>query len=540
MSDESGSAGGKLTRGELLKRGAVGTAALGMLGLAACGGGSGGGSSSGSPAMKASTGGTLRIGVPGGSSKTILDGQNSVTKAETARLVSTWEGVSFLDQTFQPQNALAQEITAEAADKWVIRLRDGVEFHNGKTLTADDLIYSLRRTLDPDLGMSGRALLSAIDPNGMKKLDARTVRLNLKRPDATLLDGLSQYFQGTVPVGYSPKGKGEGPLKWVGTSMYKIESFEPGRQSVHVPFGNYWRDEKPNFDRVILLDIPDDTARTNALLSDQIDVAIDVPLGQIPIIKGRKSLKLYDVATGAWNPFTMRVDIEPFKDVRVRKAMKLLADREQIIAQALSGFGKVANDLHSPFDSAYIGDDIEQRKYDPEQAKSLLSAAGRSDLRVEFVTSTFDTGAVEQAQAYAQSAKAGGVTVKVRNVDSGTLYGDNYLKWPFSGDLWSTRNYLAQVSYDSLPTAPYNAMHFDNPKYNKLYEEALATVDDSKRNEIAAEMQRIEYDEGGNVIPVFKHFTDAYSAKITGLVEDGGAVNFNRYGNGFRTISFTG
>ena len=529
---------GGLTREDFLKRAAVAGTALGVFGIAGCGsdGGAGGDASAGATTVR--RGGTLRIGVPTGSTKTVLDGQTTSTKAETARLVSNWEGVSGFDEQFKPVNGLAEEITAEAADRWLIRLREGVEFHNGKTLTADDLIYSIRRTLDPDLALSGHALMGAVDPNGMKKLDDRTVRLVLSRPDATLLDALSQYWQGVVPEGYSPDGKSQGPLRWVGTGAYKIESFTPGRQSVHVPHPNHWRGEKPNFDRVILLDIPDDTARTNALLSGQIDVAIDVPLGQLPLVEQRDGLTLYNVATGAWDPFSMRVDIAPFKDVRVRQAMRLLANREQIIAQALAGHGRVANDLHSPFDPAYIGDDLPQRRYDPEQAKSLLKAAGQSDLRVELIASAIDTGTVEAAQAFAQNAKAGGVTVSVRNVDSGTLYGDNYLKWPFSMDLWSTRNFFPQVASDSLPDSPYNTMHWNDPRYNQLYKQGLATVDEQKRNEIAAEMQRIEYEQGGNVIWGFKRFTDAYSLRITGLKPDGGAVNFNKYGNGFRTIAF--
>jgi peptide/nickel transport system substrate-binding protein len=130
------------------------------------------------------------------------------------------------------------------------------------------------------------------------------------------------------------------------------------------------------------------------------------------------------------------------------------------------------------------------------------------------------------------------VTVKVRNVDSGTLFGDNYLKWPFAMDLWSTRNYLPQVAYDSLPTSSSNATHWDRPAFTKLYEEALAEPDEAKRGELMAEMQRMEYDEGGQIIPVFKNFIDAYSSRLEGLKPDGGAVNFNKYGNGFRTIHF--
>jgi peptide/nickel transport system substrate-binding protein len=105
-------------------------------------------------------------------------------------------------------------------------------------------------------------------------------------------------------------------------------------------------------------------------------------------------------------------------------------------------------------------------------------------------------------------------------------------------DLWSTRNYLPQVAYDSLPTSSSNATHWDRPAFTKLYEQSLAEPDEAKRGELMAEMQRMEYDEGGQIIPVFKNFIDAYSSRLEGLKPDGGAVNFNKYGNGFRTIHF--
>lgn len=522
-SDKSG-----LTREQFLKRGAATGVALSSVSgvLAACGGSN-------------SKGGTLRVGVPGGSAKDAIEAQGSLSKVDTARLVTTFEGLSRFDEKQRMQLALAEELMLEKPDQWLIRLRDGVEFHNGKTLTADDLIYSIRRTLDKKLGLPGIGLLAAIDPQRIKKLDARTIRLALARPDVTLQDPLSQYFQNVVPEGYSPNGRGQGPLARIGTGAYKIESFVPGRQSVHVPFENYWRGGKPHFDRVIILDFPDDTARVNALLASQLDIAVDIPLAQVPIIKRRKNLKLYEVPNGEYNPPEMRMDLAPFRDARVRKAMRLLANREQIVAQALDGHARVANDLYAPFDPDYIGDELPQRHYDPEQARSLLRAAGQDGLRVELVTAPVSAGQVEAAEAFAQSAKAGGVTVKVRKVDTGTIYGDNFLKWPFSENLYGTRNYLAQVAYTGLPTSSENVTHWNNPRFNKLYAEALATADKAKRHELVAEMQRIEYEEGAKIIPVFKTFLDAYSSRIGGVKPDGGNINFNNYGNGFRTIYFT-
>jgi peptide/nickel transport system substrate-binding protein len=357
------------------------------------------------------------------------------------------------------------------------------------------------------------------------------------------LEAFAQYFQGVVPAGYQPTAVGKGPLQFIGTGPYKVKNFTPGRESVHVKNENYWRSGQPYFDQVRIINFPSDAAKVNALLSGQIEAMADVPFAQIPVVKGRRNLRIYTGLTGAWTPLCMRVDVAPFNDVRVRRAFRLLINRPQVVRQGLSGYGRVGNDIYSPFDPLYAGDEFPQREYDPEQAKSLLKAAGAEGLEVELVTSPADTGMVEGATIFAQNAKAGGVNVTVRNVDGGTIYGDQYLKWPFSADYWGTRNYLLQAAAGVLKTAPFNETHWDAyPNYGKfesLYRQALATVNTKKRGEIIREMQRMEYNDGGLIIWGFKNLTDGYAAKVAGYkVERGATLNLNKYGNGFRTIYF--
>ncbi len=490
---------------------------------------------------QAKRGGTFRIATSGGSTD-FIDGQHIVAKSDIQRLMAGFEGLAYFDENYRIKLGLAEELKAEKANQYLIRVRDGIEFHNGKTLTIDDVIYSIRRTKNAKLKLFGNAGLGAIDLNRIKKLDKRTARLTLSRADVTLLEAFAQYFQGVVPVGYQPTAVGKGALRFIGTGPYKVKSFTPGRESVHVRNENYWRTGQPYFDQLRIINFPDDAAKVNALLSGQIDAMTDVPFAQVPVVKGRSNLKVYTAQTGAWTPLCMRVDVAPFTDVRVRRALRLLVNRPQIVQQGLSGFGRVANDVYSPFDPAYAGDEFPQRKYDPEQAKSLLKAAGQEGLAVELVTSPADTGMVEGATIFAQNAKAGGVNVTVKNVDGGTIYGDQYLKWPFSADYWGTRNYLQQVAVGVLKTAPFNETHWDAysgyKRFESLYRQALATVDTKKRAQVIKEMQRMEYDDGGLIIWGFKNLTDAYSTKVGGFKIDRGTLNLNKYGNGFRTIFF--
>ena len=98
-------------------------------------------------------------------------------------------------------------------------------------------------------------------------------------------------------------------------------------------FENYWREGEPYFDSIQIIDFPTETAKINALLGGQLDAVTDVPFGQIPLIEGRDNLALYETESGGWTPITMRVDAEPFKDVRVRQAFRLIANREEMVNQ---------------------------------------------------------------------------------------------------------------------------------------------------------------------------------------------------------------
>ncbi|MGH3137824.1 MAG: ABC transporter substrate-binding protein [Gaiellaceae bacterium] len=485
-------------------------------------------------------GGTFRQAVFGGASD-FIDGQHIVAKSDIVRNVVGFEGLAYFDEKGVIKLSLAEELRAEKANQYLIRVRDGIEFHNGKTLTIDDVIYSIKRTKNPKLKLFGNAAFGAIDLKRIRKLDKRTCRLFLSRPDVTLMEAFAQYYQGVVPVGYAPNSFIKGPLKHIGTGPFKVKSFTPGRESVHEKNENYWRSGQPYFDQVRIINFPSDAAKVNALLSGQIEAMSDVPFAQVPVVRGRKNLRILVSPTGAWTPLCMRVDVAPFNDVRVRRAFRLLINRPQAVQQGLSGAGRIGNDIYSPFDPAYAGDEFPQRAYDPEQAKSLLKQAGQEGLTVELASTAWDTGMNEGATIFAQNAKAGGVNVNLRVLD-GTAFNDQYLKWPFSADYWGTRNYLLQAASGVLKTAPFNETHWDQysgyARFEALYRQALGTVDDKKRAQIIKDMQRMEYNDGGLIIWGFKNLTDGYSTRVSGYKVDRGTLNLNKYGNGFRTIYF--
>jgi peptide/nickel transport system substrate-binding protein len=522
-----------LNRRELLM-GAGGVLLAGS--LAACGSGSSSSSGTTAAAGTPKRGGNFRLAVTGGGAKDIMDGQSIITKPDQARLMTAFETLLVYDTNYILQPHLAEEVTQNKPDQWTIKLKKGIEFSNGKTLTSDDVVYSLQRILNPKLGLFGTSGFASLKPSGIKKLNATTVQLNLSYADAGIGEQLGQYYNGIVPEGYAAF-----PAPQHGTGGYILKNFTPGQQSVHTRNPNYWQSGKPYFDQVTITDFADPDAQVNALQAGQADAMTDLPFSNVPVIKGHSGLSVLVSKTGGWLPLCMAIDLTPFTDNRVREAFRLMVDRPQMVEQVLSGYGTVANDLYSPFDPAY-NHSLPQRVQDIEKAKSLLKQAGQDGMTVDLHTTNGAAGMVESANVFATQAQAAGVTINVHNDPN--YYGDQYLKLAFSVDFWGTRNYLPQVANGSVPTAPYNETHWppksgQGSNFLDLYHQALTQVDEQKRIPIIHEMQALEYNYGGYIIPFFNDLVDAYSSKVAGFEPSKGTLNLTSFGNGYTTIWFT-
>jgi peptide/nickel transport system substrate-binding protein len=523
---------GDLSRRQLFA-GAAGLAVAGS--LAACGSSSSPSTSPTQPAGQPKRGGNFRLGVTGGGSKDIMDGQNIITKPDQARLVTAFETLLLFDENYQlTTNGLAESVTQDNPKQYTIRLRQGIEFQNGKTLTADDVLYSFQRIGTKANGLTGYSATLTMDVAGMKKLDKYTVRLPMKTPDSTVPQTLGSYTFAVVPAGYQAY-----PHQQIGTGAYKLKSFTPGQQSVHERNPNYWRSGQPYFDTVTITDFNDSTAQVNGLLGGQIDAMTDLPASQVKVVQARGMAALVS-KTGGWLPLCMAIDMPPFDDVRVRQAMRLIVDRQGMLEQVASGYGFIGNDLYAPFDPGY-DHSLPQRQQDIGQAKSLLKAAGHANLSVDLHTTNGAAGMVETATVFANQAQAAGVKINV--INDPNYYGNQYLKLAFSIDFWGTRAYLNQVQQGSLPNAPYNETHWP-PKsgtgsnFLSLYNQALATTNAATRTEIEHEMQQTEYNIGGYIIPFFGGLIDGYSAKVKGLKPSKGTLNLDSFGHGYRTIWF--
>ncbi|MFV0308335.1 MAG: ABC transporter substrate-binding protein [Desertimonas sp.] len=478
------------------------------------------------------TGGTLRVGIVG-STNDIIDAQTIVAKADQARLVTGWESLVNYDADFNVsyEHGLAEEVEVKAADLYVVRLKEGIEFHNGKTVTADDVIYSYNRRLDPTLGLSP-SLPLLLDSSGLTKVDDRTVEIQLKQPAVTFLTGMAEYTSTIVPDGYSRED-----AEQIGTGPFVLQSFTPGAESVHVRNPNYWGTGMPYLDEVQIIDFADSNALVNALQSGEVDCIVDVPFSQAGTITATDGIELLESQAGSWLTITMAIDQAPFDDVRVRQAMRLIVDREQMVQRVLSGYGSVGNDMYGVLDASYPSD-FPQRTQDIDAAVALLEEAGQAGLEIDLFAPDDTAGLPELITAFAEQAKAAGITVNARVLDGGEYWGDQYTKRTFASSYWATRPYLNQVAAGSLKDASYPETHWppEGSDFEELYLQALAETDDDARNAIIREMQQQEYDEGGNIVSVFNNLLDGHADHVHGFESRPNALNLDHFGRGFKNV----
>jgi peptide/nickel transport system substrate-binding protein len=479
--------------------------------LAACGSSNTSGTTQTKTTVKKKRyGGSLKAGLTGGSSSDTLDPHQGVTDIDISRIQTLYEPLVTLNiQASGLEYMLAEQIVPHNGSftEWEIHLRPGVTFHDGKPLTADDVIFSFKRI--QKLHAPGTIFMGPVDVNAMTKLSDSVALIKLTSPIAQYAEALA-----AAPFNLLIAPTNLVVSKPNGTGAFKYQSFSPGQQSVFVRNPNYWQKGLPWADTLTIIDFQDTTSLGDALITGQVQAAGTLDGPQMASLASQSGVHPLPSKAGSIVPFTMRVDQAPFSDVRVRQALRYMVDRPQMIDSALDGLGTVASDVFSPYDPDF--DRSLVRTQDIPKAKFLLKQAGHSDLVVQLITSPVLTGVVPMATVLAEQSKAAGITINLKNVPTGTFFGPNYLKWTFSQDYYSYFPYLTQVAQSMLKGSPYNETHNNNPHYANLYNQALATGNDGLRREIIHDMQVIDFNEGGYIIPAFTDTLDAYSDKITG------------------------
>jgi len=467
-------------------------------------------------------GGNLRIALTGSSASATMDPHRVVVTADVCRNALTFESLTTVDNTGQVINRLAESLEPNKdGSEWTVRLRDAT-FHDGRRLSAKDVIFTFQRITDPANPAFGAVGLAPVDVAGMRALDDRTVRIPMKSPFAIFPEIVSNWYSyGIVPEGFTLD-------KPIGTGPFKLDSFVAGQLSEHSRFDAYWRGPAL-LDKITVIDsFKNDNAAFDALRGGQVDAYGVAPLPLVSGLLNQADPAITPLVSepALWLPFCMRVDMAPFNNPDVRMAMKLMLDREQFAKLAFSGMAKPANDTFSPADPDY--DQSLVRTRDVDQAKFLLKKAGMSDLAFDLSTCELTYGMLATAQIFARQGMDAGVKITVKQLPV-DLYFQEYFPWPIGHDYWLYSPYFSQVSQSMLKGSPYNECRWDDPEYTSLYQTMLTTTDASKRTGIVHAMQRIEFDRGGYIIPVYNSIVDLVSSSVHGIQPSRTGYSFGNY-----------
>lgn len=501
----------RLSRGALL-RGAAGV----MIGAspllaAACGGG---GSSADTSAEEGEPrrGGTLHLGFVGAGTAETLNPYQGVTPIDESRVQNLYDPLVIVNPDLTTGPGLALEWTPNSdATEYEVKLRPDVEFHNGKTFAAEDLIYSIRLMAKP-ANFASVPFVAGINLDELKAVNPTTVHIPLTSPDADLAANFVYWNTWIVQDGETDF------TRPVGTGPFMFESFKPGTESVFKRNPNYWANGKPYVDELKITSIDDNTARLNALLSGQIDGMAQLPTADAKAHQSTGDITVLTSKSPQVMMFYMDTTQAPFTDNNVRLAIKLIADRPALVETAINGFGSVGNDIVGK-GLPFYNDDLPQREQDIDQAKSLLKAAGQENMTVLLRTSPIFPGFVEAATLLAEQAKAAGVTIQLKQVPPNSYYNPSllYLKMAFAETQWPPPSlkffYLQALS----SKAPYNETHWSDKAWNDLLFQAIGELDETKAQDYWNQVQEIQYNEGGYLSWTNADWVDGLSTKVKGL-----------------------
>ena len=471
------------------------------------------------PAMAQGTpkkGGTLRLGMEGGSPSDSLDPLTYADSIPINISLMLWNNLVEVKDNGDASGELFESWEAKpgAAD-WTFNIRKGITFTSGKTLDADDVIYSLNmhrgETKSP-----AKVLLA--DITDIKKINANQIQIVMKQGNVDLPFNLSDYHLIVVPNGFKDWAKPDG------TGAFTLEEFQPGVRAVFkLKPGKYWKPGRGNFERVELRYIGDAATRTQALITGQVDVINRVDPKTAGLLGKNKAFKLGRTAgMGNRFAFVAQTDKDPFTNQDLVLAMKYGIDRKKIINNVFSGYAALGNDNAVGQRMKYYDAKQVVNPYDPDKAKFHYKKSGHSGAIELQVSEGAFTGATDSAVIFQESSKKAGMNIDVKRV-SGDGYWDNvWLKQPFCAVYWGNRPTIDnQLTNIFKAGGTWNDTHFNNAEFEKLLVDARVELDQKKRGDMYSRMQNLVSQNAGMVHFCTQDYLDAHTTKLQGLTPSG-------------------
>ncbi len=452
----------------------------------------------------------IRAGFPTAGATESLDPHVSSMFVEQARSKALFDGLAGYDDQMRVVPRLAESWEPDATgSRWRIRLRRA-RFHDGRPVTAADVLYSYRRIAEPETGSPARSSFLSVDFAASRALSQRDLELVLHAPNFEFPAAWGGPATEIVPEGTT---EFSAP---VGCGPFRFRSFEPNSSALFTAFADHW-EGPPATAELEFVSLDEESARVNALLSGQIHYAPDVTANSATLLKRDERTEVLASPAASMQAVALKVDRPPFSDHRLVRAIQLGVDRRQLVDTALSGQGEVGEDLFGR-GLQYYPEDLPQRSHDPDRARQLLRAAGVPRPSFPLDTSTADPYFQRAATLISQQLGEIGVEATPRQRASETYYSEI-----------TDHGVAAHVRTATLPIVTYltdrvlsggaesSYTGYASPEFDAAFRRALRTADDDERARLLGQAQQRARADSGMLVWGFSNYNVGVSNALDGM-----------------------
>jgi peptide/nickel transport system substrate-binding protein len=449
------------------------------------------------------------------SSPRTLDPALAIQGDEYMLMQNLYDNLVRIDEKLTPQPQLATRWGADDSGKtWTFNLRPGVKFHHGKALTAQDVVFTIERILDPKTASPGRALFTLVEK--VEAPDPQTVRFRLSAPYADLPMVLGATFGRILPSDRADKIATDPS----GTGPFKMAEYRPGDRTRLLKNGEYWDTGKPYLDELWQVNVPQAATQIASLSGGDVQMVFEVPISFVASLRRTPAVTVTEVKSPSFQPVTMASNQKPFDNSKVRLAMKHAVDRDGLVKAVWQGHGTVGEDHPVPTINPFYAATTPKHTYDIAKAKQLLAEGGYPNgIEAEIWTSNERVGLQELAVAVQQMAAPAGIKLEVKTVPWAVFNSTVYKKKNLYVNNWFGRGTIDETLYGYFRTGGgWNEGDFSKPELDRMLDEGRSTVDLEKRKKIYAQAQQFIHDEGHMVVGYHMNYVTAMRSNVKGYV----------------------
>jgi peptide/nickel transport system substrate-binding protein len=466
------------------------------------------------PADAQQRGGVLTFAVP--AVKPGLDPARTTTGDGYMLTAMIFSNLTRVDHELQAQPQLARSWEAnEDSTEWTFHLRDDAKFHNGRPVVAEDVVFSIKRILDPETASPGARSLGPI-ADVVAEGD-HTVVFKLSGAYADLPLQLGNTY-GRIVAEENIEDISHNPI---GSGPFRLKEYVPGTRAVVERNPDYFEEGLPYLDEVHQVYIREYAAQVSAIGTGEIHIMYLAPVEIITELERAPGVEVRVATAPSFQPIVMPVQKKPFTDVRVRQALKYAIDRNLMMELATGGLGSVGNDHPVSPGSPWYNKDIPVRERDVEKAKQLLAEAGYPDgIELTFYTSTGRPGLEESALAAQQSAREAGINLRIQSIEIARLFSEILQDIPEMSV--AHNNWFGRPTIDETLSPYYytdshwNQSGYSDPRMEEMLDKARELTDADERGKIYDQIQQLLHDEGPDVIGYFRNYVSAVREEVRG------------------------